>query len=434
MRKSESKFIKKVVVIGGGSSYTPELIDGFIKRSDQVFVGEIHLVDIELGKSKMEVVAKLSRRMIEKNGMKTKIITTLNRKEALINADFVITQFRVGGLKAREKDEKIPLENGFIGQETTGAGGFAKAMRTIPVMMEICKEIKEVCPETWLINFTNPAGIVTEAVHKFGGVKVLGLCNVPINMVRNVAKILEVDYQRVFIEFVGLNHMVWGRKIYLDDKDVTERVIDLLCNGNSITMKNIPDLQWDSQYLKALKFLPCPYHRYFYMTDEMIEEEEERFKSTNGTRAEQVMKIEKNLFEIYGNTELKEKPEELANRGGAYYSDAAVSLLTAIACDKEEIHTVNIKNNGLLSELSDTSVIEVNAVIGSHGAKPLLISGLEPQINGLIQSVKSYEELTIIAALSRKREDALLALTSNPLVTSVSKANGMLDELVDDLI
>ncbi len=203
----------KIAVIGGGSSYTPELIDGFIKRKDELDVSEIHLVDITEGKEKLKIVSDLSRRMIAKANMNTKIVSTLNLEEAIKGSDFVLTQFRVGGLKARAKDEMIPLKYDLIGQETTGAGGFAKALRTIPVIIDICNFISRLAPDAWLINFTNPAGLITEAVQKYTNVKVIGLCNVPIGMVNNIAKLMEVEPKRINIEFAGLNHLVWGKSV-----------------------------------------------------------------------------------------------------------------------------------------------------------------------------------------------------------------------------
>jgi len=421
----------KIAVIGGGSSYTPELIDGFLKRAKELPVGEICLVDIDEGREKLDIVGALGKRMVEKAGLGIRIILTTDRREAIKGADFVMTQFRVGGLKARARDERIPLEYDVIGQETTGSGGFAKALRTIPVILDICRDIEELSPEAWLINFTNPAGIITETVQKHTDVKVIGLCNVPIGMVNNIAKMLEIDSKRVKIDFAGLNHLVWGRKVYIDGVDKTDYVIEKLCEGASLTMKNIPDLQWDPVFLRSLGMIPCPYHRYFYMADEMLEDEKEAAEKHSGTRAEQVMAIEKELFEVYKDTELNVKPKQLENRGGAYYSDAAVSLISAIFNDKKEIHTVNVKNNGIFSFLPEDSVIEVDAVVGSQGAIPLSVGVVSPKITGLISAVKSYEALTIEAAVNGEYGTALQALIANPLITSASVSKQILDKIIE---
>lgn len=423
----------KVAIIGGGSSYTPEIIDGFIKRADELPVKEIYLVDIKEGEEKLNIVGKLAKRMVKGAGLSTKIFLTLNRKEALIDADFIVTQFRVGRLDARIKDEKFPLKYDVLGQETTGPGGFAKGLRTIPVLLEICKEIKELCPDAWLINFTNPSGMVTEAVLKYGGVKCIGLCNVPIHMTMDVAKMLEVDSKEIFIEFAGLNHLVWGKRIWHKNQDVTDRIIDMLLDGANLNMKNISNLNWDRDLLKALKMIPCPYHRYFYMTDKMVEEEKEAAKEGGkGTRGEQVKEIEKKLFEMYQDENLNTKPAELEKRGGAYYSDAAVSLISAIYNDKKEVHVVNTLNNGTIQGIPDDSVIETNCIVDSRGATPLSLKGKLPyEVLGLIQSVKAYEILAVEAAVKGDKEKALMALVNHPLIPSAGVAKEILKDLFE---
>lgn len=421
----------KITVIGGGSSYTPEIIDGFIKRKDELPIGEIDLVDIEEGKEKLSIVGDLAKRMLKKAGLDVKVVLTLNRREALENSDFVVTQFRVGGLDARARDERFPLKYDVLGQETVGPGGFTKAQRTIPVILDICKDIKEICPSAWLINFTNPSGMVTEAVLKYTDIKCIGLCNVPIHMKMDIVSMLDVDSKDVFIEYVGLNHLVWGRNVWYKDENVTKKVIEKLKDGASLTMKNISDLKWPKEFLDALGMVPCPYHRYYYMTDRLLKEEKEA-SETIGTRAEQVKKIEEKLFEIYKNAELNTKPAELEKRGGAYYSDAAVSLISAIYNDKKDIHTVNIKNNGTIKGIPDDSVIEVNCIVDKRGATPLALkSPVEQKILGLIQSVKAYEILAVEAAVHGDKNAAIMALANNPLIPSIDTAIKLFDELYE---
>ena len=421
----------KITVIGGGSSYTPEIIDGFIKRKDELPIGEIDLVDIEEGKEKLSIVGALAERMLKKANLDVNVILTLNRREALKNADFVVTQFRVGGLEARARDERFPLKYDVLGQETVGPGGFTKAQRTIPVILDICKDIKELCPNAWLINFTNPSGMVTEAVLKYTDVKCIGLCNVPIHMKMDIVSMLDVDSKDVFIEYVGLNHLVWGRNVWYKDENVTKKVIEKLKDGASLTMKNISDLKWPKEFLDALGMIPCPYHRYYYMTDRLLKEEKEA-ADTIGTRAEQVEEIEKKLFEIYKKPEINTKPVELEKRGGAYYSDAAVSLISAIYNDKKDIHTVNIQNNGTIKGIPDDSVIEVNCMVDKRGAVPLgLTSPVEQKILGLIQSVKTYEILTVEAAVHGDKNTAIMALANNPLIPSIDVAIKLFDDLYE---
>jgi 6-phospho-beta-glucosidase len=419
-----------VAAIGGGSSYTPELIDGFIRRAGELPIKEIRLVDIPEGQEKLTIVGGLTRRMVARAGLDIKIVLTMDRREALRGADFVVTQFRVGGLAARVRDERFPLKYNVLGQETTGPGGFANALRTIPVILAICQDIEKLCPDAWLINFTNPAGLITEAILRYTAVKCLGLCNVPINMTMTVAKLLEADSKDIFIDFAGLNHLVWGRKVLHKGADVTREVLRKLQDGAALTMKNIPDLKWDGDFLQALGMLPCPYHRYYYMTDHLVAEEQAAAAPGGpGTRAEQVQAVESKLFTLYQDEALTEKPRELENRGGAYYSEAAVSLISAIYNDKREVHAVNTANAGAISGLPEESVVEINCIIGKNGAEPLAVGTLPPEMTGLIQSVKAYEMLTIEAGVKGDAAKALLALASHPLVPSVAVAKLLLEDL-----
>ncbi|MEN6566729.1 MAG: 6-phospho-beta-glucosidase [Veillonellales bacterium] len=421
----------KIAVIGGGSSYTPELIDGFIRRAGELPVAEICLVDIPIGQDKVEIVAGLARRMMQRAKLKSKVTVSFDRKKALLGADFVVTQFRVGGLDARARDERFPLKYGVLGQETTGPGGFTKALRTIPVILDICQDMADICPDAWLINFTNPAGLITESVLRYTQIKCIGLCNVPIHMKMTIAKLLDAAADDVFIDFVGLNHLVWGRRVWLKGMDVTARILAMMQDGAALTMKNIPDLKWDGDFLQALGMVPCPYHRYYYMTDALLAEEQAAAAPGGaGTRAEVVKMVEARLFELYKDPQLAEKPAELEKRGGAYYSDAAVSLISAIYNDKREIHTVNTINRGTISGLPADCVIETNCVISKNGALPLTVGELPPELFGLVQHVKAYEMLAIEAGVHGDRSKALQALVNHPLVPSVGVAKQLLADLL----
>lgn len=422
----------KIAVIGGGSSYTPELIEGFIKRHQELPVREIWLVDVEEGRNKLEIVGQLAKRMVEKAGVPIQIELTLDRKKALKNADFVTTQFRVGLLDARAKDERIPLKYGVLGQETNGPGGFFKALRTIPVIMEICREMEELCPNAWLINFTNPAGMITEAVLRYSNIKkVVGLCNVPIGMEMGAAQLMNVDHSRVRIDFAGLNHLVYGLDVYVDGVSVKEDLLKKLTDKEqSITMKNIHAMGWEPEFLQALNVLPCPYHNYYYKTREMVEEEV-KAASEGGTRAEVVKKLEEELFQLYQNPDLAEKPPQLEKRGGAYYSDAACRLIHSIYTDKRDIQPVNTRNNGAIAGIPAESAVEVSCMITKDGPKPLAVGELPVSVRGLVQSIKSFERVTIDAALTGEYNTALLALTINPLVGSDKIAKKILDEMLE---
>ncbi|WP_099159670.1 6-phospho-beta-glucosidase [Virgibacillus ndiopensis] len=421
----------KVVTIGGGSSYTPELIEGFIKRYDELPIRELWLVDIPDGKEKLEIIGGLAKRMVEQANIPMDIHLSLNRREALEGADFVTTQIRVGNLHARAKDETIPLKYGVIGQETNGPGGLFKGLRTIPVILDICKDMEELCPKAWLINFSNPAGMVTEAVLRYSTItRTVGLCNVPIGMRMGVAEMLAVDPSRVHIDFAGLNHMVFGLEVYLDGTVVTEKVLDKLTSGAGMTMKNIVDLGWEKDFIKALKILPCPYHRYYYQTSKMLEEEQRDF-AEKGTRAQVVQKLEKELFKLYRDPELTIKPPQLEERGGAYYSDAACSLINSIYNDKRDIQPVNTRNNGAIASIPDDSAVEVNCVITKDGPKPISVGDLPVAVRGLVQQIKSFERVSAEAAVTGDYHQALLAMTINPLVPSDTVAKEILDEMLN---
>ncbi|MDM5222865.1 6-phospho-beta-glucosidase [Peribacillus sp. NJ11] len=422
----------KIVTIGGGSSYTPELIEGFINRYDELPVSEIWLVDINKGNEKLEIVGNLARRMVEKAGLPIDINLTLNRREALKDADFVTTQFRVGLLDARAKDERIPLKYDVIGQETNGPGGLFKGLRTIPVILEICRDMEELCPDAWLVNFTNPAGMVTEAVLRYSNIKkVVGLCNVPIGMKMGIAKALNVEPDRVQVDFAGLNHMVFGLDVYVDGKSVKDKVIAALGNPeNEMTMKNIAGFAWDRDFIKGMGIIPCGYHRYYYKTDEMLAEEKES-SATNGTRAEVVQQLEKELFELYKDPELNVKPPQLEKRGGAYYSEAACSLINSIYNDKRDIQPVNTRNNGAIASIPDESAIEINCLITKEGPRPIAIGDLPVAVRGLVQQIKSFERMAAEAAVTGDYHTALVAMTINPLVPSDTIAKKILDEMLE---
>ncbi|PJC87078.1 6-phospho-beta-glucosidase [Vibrio sp. HA2012] len=419
----------KLAIIGGGSSYTPELVEGVLKRLNRLPVKEMHFVDIEEGAEKLHVIQALTERMIKKVGANITVKADFDRRAAIKDADFIMTQFRVGGLEARACDERIPLKYNVIGQETTGPGGFAKALRTIPVILDICRDIEELAPDAWMLNFTNPAGLVTEAVSKYTNVKSIGLCNVPVSMRMMIAEMMKCEPQDLQLEFAGLNHLVWVTKAWLHGKDITDLVLEKVGDGANFSMKNIFEEPWDPQFLKALGAIPCPYHRYFYQTGAMLAEEKESAEE-KGTRAEQVMKTEQRLFDLYRDESLAEKPKELEERGGAYYSDASLNLVDAIYNDQNSIHVVNVRNNGTINTLPDDAIIECSSVIGRWGAKPLTIGQLPGKLSGLLHQVKAYEQLTIEAAVHGDYGQALMALASNPLVPDINCAKAILEDIL----
>ena len=418
----------KIATIGGGSSYTPELVDGFIKRWSTLPVKELWLVDVEEGKQKMEIVAALARRMVKKAGIPMEIYTTLNRREALKGADFVTTQLRVGQLQARIKDERIPLSHGILGQETNGAGGLFKGMRTIPVIMDICRDMEELCPDAWLINFTNPVGMVMEGIHRYTNLKkIIGLCNVPIGMHKAIAQLLDRKEEEVVVNFGGLNHMVFATQVTIDGKDVTKEVLKL---WGDQSVKNIKGVVWNPDFIQELGVLPCSYHRYYYMTKEYLEEALEKYEK-HEIRAEFVKKVEDELFELYKDENLCEKPKLLEERGGAFYSDAACNLINSIYNDKGDIQVVNTVNNGAVENFEDDEIVEVSCKITKNGPVPVKVGRLPKAVNGLVQQIKSFEIAGSSAAVTGDKNKALLALMINPLVMSQKTAEIVLDELLE---
>ncbi len=423
----------KVVTIGGGSSYTPELVEGFIKRHHELPVKELWLVDIEAGKEKLEIVGNLAKRMVKKAGIDMTVHLTLDRREALKEADFVTTQLRVGLLEARIKDETIPLQHGLIGQETNGAGGLFKALRTVPVIFDIIKDIQELCPKAWLFNFTNPTGIITEAVFKYTDFKrYVGLCNVPIGVRNGLADqfgLAITERDRLQIDFGGLNHMVYGLNVTLDGKDVTKEAVEKFARSK-VTMQNIKAIDFNPDFIEALGVIPCPYHRYYYKTQEMLADELEEFKKGE-CRAQVVKKLEDSLFELYQDETLDIKPPQLEKRGGAYYSDVACNLISSIYNDKRDIQVVNTLNNGAIRNFADEDSVEVSCVITSEGPKPLAIGHLPEAVDGLVRQIKSFEKLAAKAAAFGDYQAALLALGINPLIPSDDLAQVVLDEMLE---
>ncbi|HSR03696.1 MAG TPA: 6-phospho-beta-glucosidase [Proteiniclasticum sp.] len=411
----------KVVTIGGGSSYTPELIEGFIKRYEELPITELWLVDIEEGREKLDIVGSLAKRMVEAAGIPMKIVLSLDRREALKEADFVTTQLRVGLLKSRILDERIPLEHGIIGQETNGAGGMFKALRTIPVILDIVEDMKELCSDAWLINFTNPAGMVTEAVMRYGNFeKVIGLCNVPIGMKKTMAKQLDADEKDVDMEIIGLNHHFFMTDVFLKGESRMDEILkkyETLSEEEQTSMKNIMVFPWSKELIRGLQSIPCPYLSYYFFTKEQLEHQLELF-AENNVRAEFVKKVEDELFALYRNEELHEKPKQLEQRGGAFYSDAACNLISSIYNDKGDIQYVNTRNGGALTNLPEDTVVEVASKITKNGPVPISVGEIPFSINGTIQNIKTFERMVCEAAVTGNKDLAIAALTVNPLVPS----------------
>ncbi|MEZ8167153.1 6-phospho-beta-glucosidase [Vibrio tasmaniensis 1F-187] len=420
----------KVTVIGGGSSYTPELVEGLLKRHHELPISDLWLVDIEQGMEKAEIIAALTKRMINKAGCEINVHLTTDRKSALKDANFVCSQFRAGRMEARLRDERIALKYRMIGQETNGLGGFSNACRTIPIALDIAKEMEQLCPNAWLLNFTNPSGMVTEALIKHSTIKTVGLCNVPVNMELGAAKMLDAERKDITMQIAGLNHLVWARKVLHKGEDKLGELIEQLLGGNDQMMpKNIPPFEWDSELIRSLNIVPCAYLRYYYQSRDILDKEFAASES-NTNRADLVAKVEQQLLEIYKDPMLDTKPKLLEERGGAYYSEAACELMSSIHNNKRSIMHVNTRNNGAIQGLPDDCAVEVSSVITSSAILPLNVEPFDSDTLRLIQQMKEFETLTVKAAMTGDIATAKRALILNPIVDSGSHIDEALQETI----
>ncbi|MEU5090955.1 6-phospho-beta-glucosidase [Streptomyces sp. NPDC021356] len=427
----------KLTVVGGGSTYTPELIDGFARLRDTLPVEELVLVDPAA--DRLELVGGLARRIFAKQGHPGRIVTTCDLDAGVDGADAVLLQLRVGGQAARQQDETWPLECGCVGQETTGAGGLAKALRTVPVVLDIAERVRRTNPDAWIIDFTNPVGIVTRALLEAGH-RAVGLCNVAIGLQRKFAALLDVAPHDVHLDHVGLNHLTWETGVRLggpEGEDVLPRL--LAEHGDAVAA----DLRLPRPLLDRLGVVPSYYLRYYYAHDQVVEE-----LRTKPSRAAEVAAMERELLAMYGDPALDEKPALLARRGGAYYSEAAVDLAAALLGDQgsgpagpsseggggrragSPYQVVNTYNRGTLPFLPDDAVIEVQAAVGPKGATPLPVAPVDPLYAGLVANVTAYEDLALRAALHGGRDRVFRALLAHPLVGQYAYAETLTDQLI----
>ncbi|MFH9225075.1 6-phospho-beta-glucosidase [Streptomyces lydicus] len=406
----------KLAVVGGGSTYTPELIDGFARLRDVLPLEELVLIDPAL--DRLEMVGGLARRIFARQGHPGRISWTDDLDAGIDGADAVLLQLRIGGQAARNQDETWPLECGCVGQETTGAGGLAKALRTVPVVLDIAERVRRRNPDAWIVDFTNPVGIVTRALLTHGH-RAVGLCNVAIGFQRKFAKLLGVAPDQVELEHIGLNHLTWERSVRVAGEDVLPKL--LAEHGETIA----GDLRLPRTLLDHLGTVPSYYLRYYYQHDAVVEE-----LRSKPSRAAEVAAIERQLLSLYGDPALDEKPELLSRRGGAFYSEAAVALTSSLLGDTGDVQIVNTLNNGTLPFLPDDAVIEVPATVDAAGPAPLPVRPLEPLYAGLIANVTAYEHLALEAALRGGRERVFSALLSHPLIGQIDYADRLTDELI----
>jgi 6-phospho-beta-glucosidase len=407
----------KIAVVGGGSTYTPELVSG-LTRLD---VDELALEDVD--SERRQVVGGMARRMLARQGFAGTLEVTGNLDAAVESADYVLIQIRVGGQEARLRDETAPLACGCIGQETTGAGGFAKAMRTVPVVLEIAERVRSLAaPDAWIVDFTNPVGIVTRALLDEGH-RAVGLCNVAIGFQRRFAGWLGVEPARVVVDQVGLNHLTWVRRVLLDGEDVLPSL--LAAHGDELA----DDIELPRRLLDELGAVPSYYLRYFYAHDAVLREQLD-----GEPRAAVVQEIERGLLDLYRDPSVDERPDLLMQRGGAYYSEAALGLVASLSNGDDAVHEVDVRNGSTLSGLAADDVVELPARVGRDGAEPLPQPPLAPELLGLVQHVAAYERLTVRAALSRDPVDARKALLAHPLIGQVELVDGLLDRILAEAV
>jgi 6-phospho-beta-glucosidase len=402
----------KLAVVGAGSTYTPELVAGLAGLE----VERLALHDVDPGR--LEVVGGLAGRMLERVGFAGELSLGGELERAVESADYVLVQIRVGGQAARLLDETAPLPCGCIGQETTGAGGFAKAMRTVPVVLEIAERVRELAgPDAWIVDFTNPVGIVTRALLDAGH-RAVGLCNVAITLQRRCAALLGVEPARVVVDQVGLNHLTWVRGVLLDGDDVLPALLEE--RGDELA----EEVQLPRRLLEELGAVPSYYLRYFYEHDAVLAEQLDGVP-----RAETVAAIERGLLELYRDPNLNEKPALLEQRGGAFYSEAAAGLVRALEYDIGDVHEVDVRNAGTLAGLQDDDVVEVPARVDAGQITPLEQRPLAPELLGLVQHVAAYERLTAEAAVTRDPVTAKKALLTHPLIAQYELSEELLDRL-----
>lgn len=418
----------KITVIGGGSTYTPELVNGFLARIESLPIKELWLMDID--RERLDIVGGFAQRMVKAKGEPFKVILSPVQKEAIAGASYVTTQLRVGMMPARRGDEYLGLRHGLIGQETTGVGGMAKGLRTIPVILSIAQDIREVAPGALLANFTNPAGLVTEALNRYApDVPAVGVCNVGITTKMEILEGLEkvtgnkIEDHRAVLNTLGLNHLTWHRGFTMDGEEMWQTIFPAYLEE----MKKEEEPEWDLRTLEMLGMIPNYYLQYFYYTEKKFNEQ----KKWPPSRAEQVMEIEKDLLRDYADPNLTEPPADLMKRGGAYYSTLATQLINSHYNNLGEVHVVNTRNNGAVKDYPADWVLELPARVDANGIHPLPADPLPASCFGLISQVKMYELLSVEAAVHGDRNAMYQALLTNPLGPSADKVQAVMDDMLE---
>lgn len=418
----------KITVIGGGSTYTPELVNGFLERRDRLRLKELWLMDTD--EDRLNIVGGFAERMVRAKGKPFQIVLSTDQREAIAGASYVITQLRVGMMPARRGDEYLGLRHGLIGQETTGVGGMAKALRTIPVILEIAKDIHETTRRALLLNFTNPAGLITEALTRYAPeVPAVGVCNVGITTKMNILDEIEkatgshIEPERAQLNTLGLNHLTWHRGFTVDGEEMWPLIFSTYVES----LRHEAEPEWDVNTVESLGMMPNYYLQYFYYADKKLEAQ----KQWPPSRAEEVIEIEKGLLHQYADLNISEPPADLMKRGGAYYSTLATQVIESHYRNLKQIHVVNVRNDGAVKDWPPDWVLELPAMVDKKGIHPLPTDPLPAACFGLICQVKMYELLTVEAAVHGDRKAAYQALLAHPLGPQADKVQEVLDDMLE---
>jgi len=419
----------KITVIGGGSTYTPEIVTGFIARLETLPVTELWLMDID--PERLDIVGGFAQRIVKAKGNPFKVVLSTNQRQAISGASYVVTQLRVGMMHARRNDEYLGMRHGLVGQETTGVGGMAKALRTIPVILSIAKDLKEVgAPGGLLANFTNPSGIVTEALFRYAPeVTSVGVCNVGITAKMGMIELLEpalgvkIDPDHAELNTLGLNHLTWHRGFKVDGEEMWPHIFPAFVDE----LKKEEHPEWDVRTIETLGMIPNYYLQYFYYTDKKLKEQQKWPPS----RADEVIEIEKALLEQYADPKLVDPPADLMKRGGAWYSTLATKVINSHYNDLGQTHVVNVRHDGAVEGLPRDWVVELPARVDKSGIHPLPTAALPMAEFGLVSAVKMYELLTVEAAVHGDRKAAYEALLVNPLGPKADKVQAVLDDMLE---
>jgi 6-phospho-beta-glucosidase len=417
----------KITVVGGASSYTPELFADLLEFRQRVEVDEVVLTDLNL--EKLNFIANVCRRVLEGTGLNTQVVTSQNYEEALTGVDFVIMQIRVGGLAARVRDETVPMELGMVGNETTGAGGFACALRTVPAALNIARQIERFAPDAWLLNLSNPAGIVTEAIQKHTKLKVLGFCNIPINTTYALAHVFNVDPTTARLDSFGLNHLSWTRGFYANGEELLQPLMAETDDQNGVLyQRGLVESLYSTEWLHTLSMIPGWYLRYFYFPDQVLDQDRKK----DQVRGQEDMQSEEQLRNLYITHGYNDEARAiLKKKGGAQYYLPVFHVIESMINNRGEIVVLDVPNGDCMTELPADVCVEVPARVFRDRVEPLPIGPIPVRVRGLVQAVKAYEELTVEAAVTGNREAALAALMVNPLVGMYTKASTFLDRMLE---